>query len=185
MEGNSKKNNYNCHKIILRIFIVLFSLCLLIVTIIATTSTIKASGNLAFGKYEFFIIKEDYNTNTAENGDLIIVNKDIINEIKVGDSIVYKDNKIYYCDNVVQTKNVNNKLQIIIKENDAVKYQFDQNEIEGKVIFKLHKIGNIIIFLKTPIGIILFILFITCLFLLLRRLLVNYRNKYIKQIKND
>lgn len=185
MEGNSKKNNYNCHKIILRIFIVLFSICLLIVTIIATTSTIKASGNLAFGKYEFFIIKEKYNTNTAEKRALIIVNKEAANEIKVGDSIVYRDNKIYYCDNVVQTKNVNNELKIIIKENDVIKYQFDQNEIEGKVIFKLHKIGNIIIFLKTPVGIILFILFTICLFYLMRRLLVNYKNKCIKQIGND
>lgn len=185
MEGNSKKNNYDCHKIVLRMFIVLFSLCLVTITVITITSTIKSSGNLAFGKYEFFVTREDNKTNATEKGDLIIVNKDATNEIKVGDSIVYEDNKIYYCDDVIQTRNVNNELKVIIKENDIIKYQFDEREIEGKVTFKVHRIGNIIIFLRTPIGIILFILFIICLFYLLRRLLVNYKNKYIKQIKND
>lgn len=184
MEGNSKKNDYNCHKIILQIFIVLFSLCLLMVTIIVISSTIKSSGNLAFGKYEFFIIQENYKTDPAEIGDFVIVNKDATNEIKVGDNIVYKDNKIYYCDKVVQTRNVNKMLQITIKDN-GIKYQFDKNEIEGKVIFKVHKIGNIITFLRTPIGIILFILFVICLFYLLKRLLINYKNKCVKQIKND
>lgn len=185
MEGNSKKNNYNCHKIILKMFIVLFSLCLVTIVVITIISTMNASGNLAFGKYKFFIIEEDYKTNTAKKGDLIIVNKDVTDEIEVGDSIVYEDNKIYYCDKVVQTRNVNNIIKIIIEENNSIKYQFDESEIEGKVIFKVDKIGNMIIFLRTPIGIVLFILFIICLFCLLRLFLLNYKNKYIKQIKED
>lgn len=184
MEENSNKNKCNYKKIILQIFIVLFSLTLLIVTLITMTSTIKSSNNLAFGKYKLYIMKEGYKTGIAKEGDLIIVKKTKSDEIQVGDNIVYKDNKFYYCDNIVQTKNLNTVTKIITAENNGIQYQFDASEIEGKIVLKIHNIGNIIIFLKTPVGIILFILFIICLFTLLRVILIHNKNKYSKQMEN-
>lgn len=184
MEESSNQNKCNYKKIILQIFIVLFSLILLIVTLITMTSTIKSSSNLAFGKYKFYIMKEGYKTGIAEEGDLIIVKKTKSDEIQIGDNIVYGDNKFYYCDNIIQTKKLNTITKIITAENNGIKYQFDASEIEGKIIFKIHKIGNIIIFLRTPVGIILFILFIICLFALLRVILVHHKNKYSKQMQN-
>ncbi len=184
MEENSNKNKCNYKKIILQVFIVLFSLLLLIVTLITMTSTIKSSNNLAFGRYKFYIMKEEYKTDIVEAGDLIIVKKVKSEEIQIGDNIVYKDNKFYYCDNIVQTKKLNTITKIITAENNGIRYQFDASEIEGKIIFKIHKIGNIILFLRTPVGIILFILFIICLFTLLRVILIHNKNKYSKQMEN-
>lgn len=184
MEENSNQNKCKYKKIILQVFIVLFSLGLLTVTLIAMTSTIKSSGNLAFGKYKFYIMKESCKTGIAEEGDLIIVKKIKSDEIQIGDNIVYKDNKFYYCDNIVQTKKLNTITKIIIAENNGIKYQFDVSEIEGKIIFKIHKIGYIITFFRTPVGIILFILFIICLFTILRVILVYHKNKYSKQMQN-
>lgn len=184
MEENSNKNKCNYKKIILQVFIVLFSLLLLIITLITMTSTIKSSNNLAFGRYKFYIMKEEYKTDIAEAGDLIIVKKVKSEEIQIGDNIVYKDNKFYYCDNIVQTKKLNTITKIITAENNDIRYQFDASEIEGKIIFKIHKIGNIILFLRTPVGIILFILFIICLFTLLRAILIHNKNKYSKQMEN-
>lgn len=184
MEENSNQNKCNYKKIILKVFIVLFSLILLIVTLITMTSTIKSSNNLAFGKYKFYIMKEGYKTGIAEEGDLIIVKKTKSDEIQIGDNIVYGDDKFYYCDNIVQTKKLNTITKIITAENNGIKYQFDASEIEGKIIFKIHKIGYIITFLRTPVGIILFILFIICLFTLLRAMLVHHKNKYSKQMEN-
>ncbi len=184
MEENINQSKSNYKKIILQVFIVLFSLTLLIVTLISMTSTIKSSSNLAFGKYKFYIVKEGYKTGIAEEGDLIIVKKAKHDEIQIGDNIVYGDNKFYYCDKIVQTKKVNTITKIITAENNGIKYQFDESEIEGKIILKIHKIGNIIIFLRTPIGMILFILFIICLVTLLKMILVHNKNKHIKQKEN-
>lgn len=184
MGENSNNNKCNYKKIILQIFILLFSLLLLISTLITMTSTIKSSNNLAFGKYRFYIMNKGYKTDIAEEGDLIIVKKTKSDEIQVGDNIVYKDNKFYYCENIVQTKKLNTITKIVTAENNGIRYQFDANEIEGKIIFKIHTIGNIITFLRTPIGIILFILFIICLFTLLRVTLIHDKNKYNKQMEN-
>lgn len=166
MERNINQNKYNYKKIILQLFIVLFSLFLLIVTLITMTSTIKSSGNLAFGKYKFYIMNKNNKTDIAEDGDLIIVKKVKPDEVQVGDNVVYKDGRLYYCNNIIQTKKSNTTTKIITAENNGIKYQFDLNEIEGRIIFKIHKVGNIILFLKTPVGIILFILFIICIFTL-------------------
>lgn len=184
MEENSNKNKCNYRKIILQVFIVLFSLLLLIVTLITMTSTIKSSNNLAFGRYKFYIIKEGYKADIAEAGDIIIAKKVKSEDIQIGDNIVYKDNKFYYCDNIVQTKKINTITKIITAENNGIRYQFDASEIEGKIIFRIHTIGNIIIFLRTPVGIILFILFIICLFTLLRAILIHNKNKYGEQMAN-
>lgn len=184
MGENSNNNKCNYKKIILQIFILLFSLLLLISTLITMTSTIKSSNNLAFGKYKFYIMNKSYKTDIAEEGDLIIVKKTKSDEIQVGDNIVYKDNKFYYCENIVQTKKLNTITKIVTAENNGIRYQFDASEIEGKIIFKIHTIGNIITFLRTPIGIILFILFIICLFTLLRVTLIHDKNKYNKQMEN-
>lgn len=184
MEENSNKNKCNYRKIILQVFIVLFSLLLLIVTLITMTSTIKSSNNLAFGRYKFYIIKEGYKADITEAGDIIIAKKVKSEDIQIGDNIVYKDNKFYYCDNIVQTKKINTITKIITAENNGIRYQFDASEIEGKIIFRIHTIGNIIIFLRTPVGIILFILFIICLFTLLRAILIHNKNKYGEQMAN-
>lgn len=71
-------------------------------------------------------------------------------------------------------------MKIIIAENDGIKYQFEESEIEGKVVYSIHKVGNIITFLRTPIGIIFFILFIICLFILLRMVFVFRNNNQIR-----
>lgn len=112
----------------------------------------------------------------TEDGDLIIVKKTKSDEIQIGDDIVYGDNEFYYCNNIAQTKKVNTITKMIIAEKDGVRYQFDESEIEGKIVFSIHKIGNIIIFLRTPMGILFFILLIICLFVLLRLLLIYKEN---------
>lgn len=184
MEENSNQNKCDYKKIILQIFIILFSFILLIVTLITMTSTIKSSGNLAFGRYKFFIMKEGYKTGIAEDGELIIVKKTKSDEIQIGDNIVYEDNEVYYCAKIEQTKKSNTITKLITDENDGIRYQFDVKEIEGKIIFKFHNVGNLILFLRTPLGIMLIFLFLIFLFVLLRIILVYYKNTYSKQIEN-
>lgn len=184
MEENSNQNKCDYKKIILQIFIILFSFILLIVTLITMTFTIKSSDNLAFGKYKFYIMKDGNKTGIAEDGDLIIVKRTKSDEIQIGDNIVYEDNEVYYCAKIEQTKKSNTITKLITDENDGIRYQFDVKEIEGKIIFKFHNVGNLILFLRTPLGIMLIFLFLIFLFVLLRIILVYYKNTYSKQIEN-
>lgn len=183
MYKDIKQEKHNYKKITLQVCILLITFIMIIGTLITVISTIKSSGNLSFGEYKFYIMKTEAKGNIAKKGDLIIVKRITkSDELKTGDDVVYANNGFYYCDRIIQTKKVNTITKLIIAEDNGIKYQFDEDEIEGKVISNIHNIGNIITFLKTVFGIIIFILFIICLFILLRMLLVH--GKKCNEINN-
>lgn len=162
----------------LRTFIAVFSLIVLILSLITLASTVKAQ-TLAFGRYRFFIMRAESYPQIAEVGDLVIAQKLEPGELKIGDPIVYGDNKeVFYCNNIINVKKSNIVNKVVLAEKNGVSYQFSESEISGKVIKNIHKLGNIITFLRTPVGIILFLLFVVCLFALLRILVTYNKHKY-------
>ena len=189
MEENKKQKksrDIRTKKRFLQVFIVIFSLTILILSLITLASTVKAN-DLAFGRYRFFIMRTESRPEAAEKGDLVIAKKLDVGELKTGDYIVYGGNKTYYCDKVAEIKKVNIVNKVITAESNGVSYQFNEADISGKVIKNYHKIGNIITFLRTPVGIVFFILFIICLFALLR-ILITYKkdsNDEEKQENNN
>ena len=189
MEENKKQKksrNIRTKKRFLQVFIVIFSVTILILSLITLASTVKAN-DLAFGRYRFFIMRTESRPEAAEKGDLVIAKKLDVGELKAGDYIVYGGNKTYYCDKVAEIKKVNIVNKVITAESNGVSYQFNEADISGKVIKNYHKIGNIITFLRTPVGIVFFILFIICLFALLR-ILITYKkdsNDEEKQENNN
>lgn len=157
----------------LQVFIVIFSIIILILSLITLASTVKASDNLAFGRYRFYIMKAESHPDIAEPGDLVIAHKMEPGEIKAGDKIVYKDNEFYFCNNVIETKQTNIVNRIIIAEKAGIGYKFEEAEVSGKVVAKIHMLGHIITFLRTPLGIVFFAVFTLCIFALLRILLIR------------
>lgn len=173
MENNKqKRNSIVIKKRILQAFIVIFSLTVFILSLITMVSTIKVS-NLAFGRTQFYIMKSNSYPEIAEVGDLVIAKRMEPGEIKTGDKIVYKDNEYYYCETVKTIKKNDIVNKIVVAEKNGINYQFNENEIKGKVVNKIHRLGAIISFIRTPFGIVMYILFLICLFALLR-ILVTY-----------
>lgn len=178
---NSKLNK----KIITAFLAVLLFLVILVVSLITLASTVRAS-NLSFLQYRYYIMNTDSQPNIAKRGDLVIAKKVHNEEIQVGDAIVYGDGKFYFCDNIIETKTANGVTKVIIAEGDGIKYQFSERDVSGKVIHTIPELGNIITFLRTPLGIVFFIIFIVCLFLLLRLIfIVKSENKNDKVNRNN
>lgn len=174
---NSNEANNNNKKTIIKTkikigIILTLSVLILAITLITLFCTTVES-NLSFLNYKFYIMESQSQSYIAQKGDLVIVKKNKPNEIEKGDHIVYKDKNIYYCDNIVETKKINTLNKMVIAEKEGVRYQFSEDEIEGKIVCKISKVGNIINFLRTPIGILLFAVFVVCIFILLRILLVK------------
>lgn len=166
MEQNSKQKT-NVSKLILRTIIMIYALILLITTLFVLACTVK-NDNLSFGKYQFYIMKTDEHSEFAEPGSLVIVREYRKDEVAVGDYIVYGDGKYYYCNNVLSVNKNNIIKRMIFAEKDGIKYQFDEDVVEGKIVKVIPKVGNIIKFFRTPIGIVIFVIFTVCLFVLLR-----------------
>lgn len=156
-------------KIVIILTILVLMLVLMLMTIFATT----VASNLAFMDYKFYIMESGEQQNIAEKGDLVIVKKTKPGDVVKGDNVVFGDKKFYYCDEVVETKKVNTVYKMIIAENEGVRYRFEENEIEGKVVGKVYNLGNVILFLRTPLGITFFIIFIACVGMLLKILIVD------------
>ena len=183
MENNKQMiNKSDIKKKTLQAFIIVFSLTILILSLITLASSVKAS-NLAFGRTQFYIMKSTSQPEIANAGDLVIVKRQDPGQIKAGDKIVYKDGEFYYCDKVVQTKKSNIVNKFILAEKDGVSYQFDESNVKGTVFKTIPRLGAIITFIRTPIGIVFFMLFIICLFALLR-ILITYGKKEDK-VQND
>lgn len=163
----NKLKKLNRKKITLQVLLIIFSLAVLIISLITLASTVKAS-NLAFGRYRFYIMKSQSQSGIAEFGDLVIAKKMDQGAINVGDNIVYRDGEFYYCEKIVETRKSNVVNKIIIAEKDGVKYRFNETDIEGKIVKNIHDLGDVLSFLKTPVGFIFFILIVICIFLLLR-----------------
>ena len=175
MKEKNSKSNFGGKKIILLIFAIFLFVFMLIMLLITLYSTVRAS-NLAFGKYSFYIMKSDSQPEIAKRGDLVITKIHKNEEIQLGDKIVYRDNDLYYCDKIEETTEKANITKIITIQKDGIKYQLSENEIKGKVICSIHGLGNIITFLRTPVGMVFFIVFMICIFLVMRKLFINNEN---------
>ncbi len=167
-----KKNNKDIKKISTQVIAAILFLVILIVTLITIACTVKAS-NLAFLRYKFYIMRSQSQTNIAYPGDLVIAKKMSVDKMKVGDSIVYGGKKYYFADSITQVKKANTITKVIVAEKDGVRYQFSEGDIEGKVVKTIPELGNIISFLRTPLGMVIFIIFTICVFALLRVLLLK------------
>lgn len=180
---NNKKNVYK--KIVTSVIAVILFVVILLLSLITLASSVKAS-NLAFLEYKFYIMESSTQPEIASKGDLVIAKKIRNGEVKAGDKIVYGDGNFYYCDNIVETKKINTVTKLITAQRDGIKYQFSENEVEGKIICNIEELGNIISFLRTPVGMIFFIMFTVCIFIILRivfigKLIFNKENeKYQK-----
>lgn len=175
MEKEKNKRNLLNKKIVLLIFIVFFIVLITVISLITLFCTVRTS-NLAFGKYSFYIMKSEMQPDIARKGDLVITKKSKYGEIQQGDKIVYGDGEFYYCDKIEQTNETNTYTKTITIQNDGIKYQFSEDEIKGKVIHTIPDLGSIIVFLRTPLGIVFFIVFIICMFLVMRKLFITNDN---------
>lgn len=176
MENKKEQKKYFNKKVITSIFAVILFVSILVISLITLASTVKAS-NLALGKYRFYIMKSESQPEIASKGDLVIAKKLKLGEAKPGDKIVYGDGEFYYCDNVEQTKKINTITKMITAQRDGIKYQFSEDEIEGKVVYTIRELGDIVSFLRTPVGTVFFIIFVICIFSLLRILFVGKKNE--------
>lgn len=166
MKEKNTQKKINNKKLFSQIIIIILFTSILVISLITLYSTTRAS-NLAFGDYRFYVMESESQPNIALKGDLVIAKRMKLGEVKKGDKIVYGNKTYYYCDEVVQLKRNNAIVKMVIAENNGIKYQFSEQEISGKVIKNIHKIGKIINFLKTPVGIVVFAIFQIILFILL------------------
>ena len=157
-----------------KFFEIFFLIILIIIFIVACylgyVNFIKKSKTDLFG-YRHFIIATGSMEPNYKIGDLIIIKKFPEEEIKIGDVITYNE--------INGKEAISHRVTDIVQENGKKLYQtkgdnnnspdkdlISYNQIQGKIVFKVNNVGNIITDLTKGIGsvIILLIVLISYIF---------------------
>ena len=120
---------------------------------------------------------EESNTTT---GDLVIARKTKPNKIKANDNIIFKKDNSMYITNVTESKNNQGESTYFVKAtNMTTNENLNDVEILGKVITRIRGIGNIAMFIQSPLGT-LNLLFITiCIIILIKKIVENNEDETI------
>ena len=176
-QKKQKKKEDNLIKKSIKFIVILAVLILIYIMVLMTVfATTRAQFNLGFADYKFYAMESEAHPSVAKKGDLVIVRNNKHEDYNKGDVFVYGGQKFYYCDEVEEVRVENIVYKVLIAQDGVVKYRMYDTEVEGKVVHVIPVLGSIVWFLRTPLGIIFFILFTICLFILLRYLFV-YKNE--------
>ena len=157
-------------KYVYRAVIIVLTIVILSVTLITVVSTIKSSGNLAFFKNKFYIMKDEYAGSIASKGDLLIAKEIDVSELNPGDKIICLSGNSYVCCEITEIEKLDSKNKIMIDGRDGKNHQFDIEQMQGKVVANIHALGNLIVFFKSIVGVIVFSIIVVFLFSFLRKL---------------
>ena len=160
-------------KILTSIIMIILCSILFVSGVILINSYIKPNEVPSFFGWKPFIVLSGTMETQIMTGDVAIVKKIDANELKENDIIAFKDD-----DNIVITHRI---IEIIKDENGNTKYKTkgDNNndeddgfvrpeQIEGIYKFRIGKLGNLALFIQTPVGMVVCISIPLLLLLLLQ-----------------
>lgn len=151
------------------LYITLISTLLINITIIIKVNINPNELPSIFG-YKPIVFYSNSMKPKLHKGDLIFAKETKSTNIKINDIIVYRTkNNTITTHRVTNIKKANNKLCFITKgDNNNVidKELVNEDKIEGRYVFKIPYIGNILLFIQHPNGVMLMILLLTIITIL-------------------
>lgn len=167
---------FNLRKVFNIIILVILLVILFMYIVILYNTITKKEVTLNFFNWKPFIVVADSPEAGVNVGDMAIIKDIKIEDLKPGDIIVYRRGNSGAIKKVKDISKVNEELKIVIEDDSIIKNESVKSSIEGKYMFKIAGLGNIMLFLQTPLGaIILFSIFIYIVIMI--RLIGSKSNK--------
>lgn len=160
MEKNSKLK-LNLRKVFNIVVLVVLLIILFMYIVILYNTITKKEVTLNFFNWKPFIVIADSPEAGVNVGDMAVIKDIKIEDLKPGDIIVYRRGNSGAIKKIKDITKVDEEPKIVIEDDSIIKNESVKSSIEGKYMFKIAGLGNIMLFLQTPLGaIILFSLFI-------------------------
>lgn len=167
---------FNLRKVFNIIILVILLVILFMYIVILYNTITKKEVTLNFFNWKPFIVVADSPEAGVNVGDMAVIKDIKIEDLKPGDIIVYRRGNSGAIKKVKDISKVNEELKIVIEDDSIIKNESVKSSIEGKYMFKIAGLGNIMLFLQTPLGaIILFSIFIYIVIMI--RLIGSKSNK--------
>lgn len=136
------------------IFISILILITIIILTIFVKTKIKSNEIPSIFGYKPFVIMSGSMENELMEGDLALIKKVDVKELKVNDIIAFKDQDNYVVTHrIIKISNKNGKRSFITKgDNNNVKDTLvvKEENIEGIYKFKIKEFGKVVLFLQQP-----------------------------------
>jgi len=133
----------------------------------------------SFLGYKPFIVLSGSMEPEFYSGDLVLVREAVTSDLKVGDVISYKEGQSVITHRILKVTEEQGTRQFITKgdhNNVSDRSPVTEDQVEGRYLFHVSKLGNFAIFMQTPIGMVIFIACPLALFILydvVRRILFD------------
>ena len=146
--------------IIISILLILILPIFIINSVIIINSYIKPDKIPSFFGWKPFIVLSGSMETQINTGDLVIVKETDNNNLKEGDIVAFKTENVVITHRIVEKTEDEGKIQYKTKgdNNNTIDNGYiTPEQIEGIYQFKISKLGNVAMFIQTPLGM------ITCL----------------------
>ena len=138
------------------VILILIPILLISIVILVDSHTHPNEVPSFFGWKPFIVLSGSMETQISA-GDIVVVKEIDTNELKKGDIIAFKDGNIVITHRIDEVTEIDGKTQYITKgDNNSTQdigYVLPE-QVEGVFKFKIARLGNIAMFIQTPLGMI-------------------------------
>ena len=138
------------------VVLILIPILLMSIVILVDSYTHPNEVPSFFGWKPFIVLSGSMETQISA-GDIVVVKEIDTNELKKGDIIAFKDGNIVITHRIDEVTEIDGKTQYITKGDNNntqdIGYVLPE-QVEGVFKFKIARLGNIAMFIQTPLGMI-------------------------------
>lgn len=138
------------------VILILLPILLISIAILVDSYTHPDEVPSFFGWKPFIVLSGSMETQISA-GDIVVVKEIDTNELKKGDIIAFKDGNIVITHRIDEVTEIDGKTQYITKgdNNNTQDIGYvSPEQVEGVFKFKIARLGNIAMFIQTPLGMI-------------------------------
>ena len=138
------------------VVLILIPILLMSIVILVDSYTHPNEVPSFFGWKPFIVLSGSMETQISA-GDIVVVKEIDTNELKKGDIIAFKDGNIVITHRIDEVTEIDGKTQYITKgDNNSTQDigYVSPEQVEGVFKFKIARLGNIAMFIQTPLGMI-------------------------------
>lgn len=138
------------------VILILLPILLISIAILVDSYTHPDEVPSFFGWKPFIVLSGSMETQISA-GDIVVVKEIDTNELKKGDIIAFKDGNIVITHRIDEVSEIDGKTHYITKGDNNSTQDFGYvlpEQVEGVFKFKIARLGNIAMFIQTPLGMI-------------------------------
>lgn len=167
------------------ICIILLSITLFVFLTIGINNMMHG-GKMGFFSLRFYIMPANSTETNSSVGDLVVSRKIKTAKIKENDDIIYKKNNTIAMKKVIKVDKDNEDINIHIEnDHNLANEKIENAEIMGKVLFTVKGIGNVAMFIQSPLGTLNLLLIALCIFIIIKKIINGNKEVEIENNEND